>query len=142
MQRAVVILCSALAVIACSKAEPDRPTVRDATARAIAADAAVKPPDARIAPDARVAADAALAPDARRRPPADARPASKLPARGEPCGTGDACADGLTCLRYYGIAGARGPEFTSCETPCKGGKGCPAGTACQMVADGPGQVCR
>ncbi len=65
------------------------------------------------------------------------------PGIGEVCGDADACATGLTCVTYYGIAGARGPAFKSCEVPCPGGKGaCPAGTACTTIADGPGQVCR
>lgn len=63
---------------------------------------------------------------------------------GETCGAGDACAPGLTCVSYYGIAGARGPAFKSCEIRCDGDhKGaCPTGTTCMTVSDGPGRVCR
>jgi hypothetical protein len=61
---------------------------------------------------------------------------------GERCGAGDACADGLTCISYYGIAGARGPAFNSCEIRCAGEKSCPNGTTCMTVSDGPGRVCR
>jgi hypothetical protein len=74
---------------------------------------------------------------------ADPAPPSRAtaPGRGQSCDNGT-CASGLQCIRYYGIAGTRGPEFTSCETPCPDGKGCPKGTTCMTVADGPGQVCR
>lgn len=66
-----------------------------------------------------------------------------MPGRGEQCGDGDACATGLQCLHYYGIAGPRGPELTSCETPCKDDKNaCTDGTKCVKIADGPGEVCR
>ena len=64
------------------------------------------------------------------------------PGMGESCGPNDACAQGLTCVSYYGIAGARGPEFKSCEIKCGDGTACPAGTKCITIADGPGQVCR
>jgi hypothetical protein len=70
-------------------------------------------------------------------------PAAAKPKMGENCGAGDACGDGLTCVSYYGIAGARGPQFKTCETKCgKGGGACPSGTKCVTIADGPGQVCR
>ena len=59
-----------------------------------------------------------------------------------PGGANDACAEGLTCVSYYGIAGARGPQFKSCEVRCQTGTECPAGTRCITIADGPGQVCR
>jgi len=57
---------------------------------------------------------------------------------------GDAtCAAGQTCVSYYGIAGPRGPKFTSCERTCgEGDPECPAGESCITIADGPGQVCR
>lgn len=67
---------------------------------------------------------------------------------GAPCGEGDGngnrCpAAGTTCVKYYGIAGPRGPEFSSCEIPCADDKSvCPAGSRCVTVADGPGAVCR
>jgi hypothetical protein len=67
--------------------------------------------------------------------------AGKLPGRGVPCLEG-ACSKGLTCVEYYGIAGARGPKFSSCETPCGGNAVCPEGLTCTTIADGPGQVCR
>jgi hypothetical protein len=64
------------------------------------------------------------------------------PGIGENCGPNDACAKGLTCVSYYGIAGARGPQFKSCEIKCTADKDCPAGHKCTTIADGPGQVCR
>ena len=65
------------------------------------------------------------------------------PGIGENCGANDACAKGLTCVAYYGIAGARGPQFKSCEIRCGAGTpACPAGHKCITIADGPGQVCR
>lgn len=66
---------------------------------------------------------------------------SAQPAQGQPCADGN-CAPGLECVEYYGIAGPRGPAFTSCEIRCTGGKGCPAGQHCTTISDGPGQVCR
>lgn len=70
---------------------------------------------------------------------ADVRPAPK---QGEACDANGRCAPGLTCLHYRGIAGARGPELSSCEIPCAHGERCPAGQACATLADGPGPVCR
>lgn len=64
-----------------------------------------------------------------------------LPKQGEKC-PDDHCEAGLTCVSYYGIAGASGPKFTSCEIPCAGGAACPQGQKCITIADGPGQVCR
>lgn len=64
------------------------------------------------------------------------------PGIGENCGAGDKCAKGLTCVAYYGIAGARGPQFKTCEVKCTADAQCPSGTKCVTVADGPGQVCR
>ena len=64
------------------------------------------------------------------------------PGIGENCGDGDKCAKGLTCVSYYGIAGARGPQFKTCEIKCTADAQCPSGTKCVTVADGPGQVCR
>ena len=81
-------------------------------------------------------------------PPKEAPPATPPPANttapgvGQNCGSGGACADGLECISYYGIAGARGPQFKSCEIRCSAEKQCPSGLACKTVADGPGQVCR
>lgn len=60
------------------------------------------------------------------------------------CG-GRTCAPGETCASYYGIAGPRGPLFHECVIRCRRGEpndGCPAGTICYTVADGPGDVCR
>lgn len=62
------------------------------------------------------------------------------PMLGEPCGPGDTCGIGA-CVSYRGIAGARGPEFKSCEIRCEQGN-CREGRKCITIADGPGQVCR
>lgn len=64
--------------------------------------------------------------------------------QGQGCGTAEAqCATGLSCESYYGIAGASGPQFQTCEIPCsQPGALCPLGQACVTVADGPGQVCQ
>jgi len=67
---------------------------------------------------------------------------SELPVQGQPCTEAGECAEGLECLRYRGIAGDKGPTFTSCEIPCAGGQACPDGMKCRTIADGPGQVCR
>ena len=65
------------------------------------------------------------------------------PDQTEKCGPGDRCGDGLTCITYYGVAGASGPQFKTCEIPCGKGKAtCPTGQKCANIADGPGQVCR
>ncbi len=64
-----------------------------------------------------------------------------LPLQGQPCAEGR-CAAGLACVEYYGIAGPRGPRFTSCEIRCAAGGSCPAGQQCITIADGPGTVCR
>jgi hypothetical protein len=67
------------------------------------------------------------------------------PGMGEKCGENDACAKGFECVSYYGIAGARGPQFKSCEIKCEMQNKesvCPKGTQCTTIADGPGQVCR
>jgi hypothetical protein len=77
-------------------------------------------------------------------PPDEPAPTVEPPgsAQGEPC-PDDRCADGLECVHYYGIAGANGPEFTSCEIRCAADASvCPDGQSCITVADGPGQVCR
>jgi eight-cysteine-cluster-containing protein len=65
-----------------------------------------------------------------------------LPGQGQTCAEGGRCHDGLTCVEYYGVAGKRGPKFSSCEIPCGRGKTCPDGQECVTIADGPGQVCR
>lgn len=68
--------------------------------------------------------------------------AAVAPAIGEKCGEGDACAAPATCVKYYGIAGARGPEFKTCEVRCDDDSACPTGRKCTTIADGPGRVCR
>ena len=55
------------------------------------------------------------------------------------CG-GRTCRPGQECIEYYGIAGPSGPLLRSCEWRCAAG--CPAGTRCVTIADGPGKVCR
>ena len=60
---------------------------------------------------------------------------------GQPC-TDGACSAGMECVKYYGIAGPRGPEFSSCEIKCSEKSACPDGTHCATIADGPGAVCR
>jgi hypothetical protein len=65
----------------------------------------------------------------------------KLAKQGEAC-AGGKCARGLTCVKYRGIAGASGPEFSSCEIRCTKNSKCPKGQSCITIADGPGQVCR
>lgn len=74
-------------------------------------------------------------------PPTPAGNARVQDAQGQPCQNGQ-CPAPLTCVTYYGIAGPRGPKFTSCEIPCPGGGKCPPGQTCGIIADGPGQVCR
>jgi hypothetical protein len=64
------------------------------------------------------------------------------PGIGDNCGPNDTCGKGLTCVSYYGIAGARGPQFKTCEIKCKADASCPADHKCVTIADGPGQVCR
>jgi hypothetical protein len=61
---------------------------------------------------------------------------------GQSCGDGGTCSPGTECVKYYGIAGPRGPQFSSCEIPCSEKSTCPTGTHCTTVADGPGAVCR
>jgi hypothetical protein len=64
-------------------------------------------------------------------------------ALGANCDDTGACQSGVSCLKYFGIAGPSGPEFSSCEIPCTGkGDACPEGTKCMTIADGPGEVCR
>jgi hypothetical protein len=60
---------------------------------------------------------------------------------GAECSGDQRCEVGA-CTSYFGIAGPSGPEFRSCEITCPAGKGCPAGTTCIQIADGPGAVCR
>jgi eight-cysteine-cluster-containing protein len=59
--------------------------------------------------------------------------------------SGEHCRPGQECVSYYGIAGTKGPELHSCEWRCRPGApndGCPPGTRCQSLIDGPGRVCR
>ncbi|CAN5888209.1 hypothetical protein BH11MYX3_BH11MYX3_23400 [soil metagenome] len=67
-------------------------------------------------------------------------PAKTIP--GQPCDPADACGTGFECVKYYGIAGPRGPQFSSCEVKCGEGAACPEGLKCITIADGPGAVCR
>ncbi len=52
------------------------------------------------------------------------------------------CKPGQDCVSYFGIAGAAGPKFESCEWTCALGKRCPKGMTCRTISDGPGPVCR
>lgn len=63
------------------------------------------------------------------------------PKLGEPCTPDGVCGEG-TCVKYYGIAGPRGGEFTSCEIRCDADGRCEGNRKCITIADGPGQVCR
>ncbi|HEY4242217.1 MAG TPA: hypothetical protein VGM88_20510 [Kofleriaceae bacterium] len=60
------------------------------------------------------------------------------------CGPSDACVAPTTCMHYFGIAGKRGGELTSCEIACKQDADCPVEHRhCVAVADGPsGLTCR
>ncbi len=69
-------------------------------------------------------------------------PLPPLPAQGQPCNAAGQCDKSLECVKYYGIAGARGPQFTSCEIRCAENGKCPTGQSCRTIADGPGRVCR
>jgi len=65
-----------------------------------------------------------------------------IPQGGDCSAINAVCSNGTVCLSYYGIAGANGPEFKTCEIPCSfAGAGCPLGQSCATIADGPGQVC-
>lgn len=57
------------------------------------------------------------------------------------CGT-QTCKPGQECIEYYGIAGPKGPKFSSCEVKCGKDGSCPKPTKCVTIADGPGRVCR
>ncbi len=67
-------------------------------------------------------------------------PPKTLP--GQPCDADDACGAPFECVKYYGIAGARGPQFSSCEIKCGEKAACPDKLKCITIADGPGAVCR
>lgn len=64
-------------------------------------------------------------------------------AQGGDCSATNAvCSNGSVCLSYFGIGGASGPQFKTCEVPCShAGASCPLGQSCATIADGPGQVC-
>lgn len=94
------------------------------------------------------AADSGAAPSAGEppgaEPGADSGAAPAEPGAGEggaKCGD-ETCTEGRECVSYYGIAGASGPQFHSCEWKCDRKQACPAGTTCTTIADGPGAVCR
>jgi hypothetical protein len=110
--------------------------------------------DAGAAPDAGGPADAAVTPaqdtpaqgsggpaGGSKGTPGGSATGDSLPGQGQACAEGK-CAAGLSCVEYYGIAGPRGPKFSSCEIRCGGGGKCPGGQTCVTIADGPGQVCR
>ena len=86
------------------------------------------------APDRQDGEDAGDRPD---------RSSHALDGQGAAC-RNDQCPEPLTCVKYYGVAGPQGPEFSSCEIPCPRGTddACPKGQTCVTIADGPGQVCR
>lgn len=66
-----------------------------------------------------------------------------VPQGGDCSAPATTCASGTTCVAYFGVAGAMGPEFRTCETPCSHpGASCPVGQSCVTIADGPGAVCR
>lgn len=67
---------------------------------------------------------------------------SDLPLQGESCVDAGECAEGLECVRYYGIAGDKGPQLATCEIQCGEGGSCPEGMSCKDIADGPSNVCR
>ena len=74
--------------------------------------------------------------------PSTAAKGNDLSQQGQPCPDGT-CAEGLRCLSYYGIAGANGPQFATCELPCAANSNaCPSDQQCVVIADGPGQVCK
>ena len=89
---------------------------------------------------------AAPTPPAPKEAPPTTPPAAgtTAPGVGQTCGSGDECAPGLECIKFYGIASPRGPQFKSCEIKCGAQEKspCPDGTKCTTIADGPGQVCR
>ncbi|MGE0545885.1 MAG: hypothetical protein AB7O24_09750 [Kofleriaceae bacterium] len=133
------------------------PPAHDAPLGSTAPNVATPAPDAEPAPPATPVdlgpppakpADTGSTPGKPAKPPADAGGTADESApgnQGEACrATTPRCTKGLTCVEYYGIAGPRGPKFTSCEIPCppNGKASCPSGQRCAMIADGPGHVCR
>ena len=72
-------------------------------------------------------------------------PEPEQPAVQPPICAGQPCDPPRECISYYGIAGPSGPMFYACEIRCERGRdddGCPEGTRCVTIADGPGDVCR
>jgi len=74
--------------------------------------------------------------------PAPVPPVADAPGIGQKCGANDLCAPPAGCVSYYGIAGAKGPQFKTCEVKCDAKTACPDGKKCTTIADGPGSVCR
>ena len=74
-------------------------------------------------------------------PPPTTQGPPQGPGIGEKCGPNDSCGQGA-CVSYYGIAGARGPQFKTCEIKCADDSACPKDRKCRAIADGPGRVCR
>lgn len=77
-------------------------------------------------------------------PPLESSPLESETPADETC-DGQPCAAPRECIRYFGIAGPSGPTFHACEIRCERGvqnDGCPEGTRCVIIADGPGEVCR
>ncbi len=74
------------------------------------------------------------------------QPAPQPPTETPGTACGDrTCNPGQDCITYFGVAGPAGPKFYACEIRCKQGQandGCPTGTRCNVIADGPGPVCR
>lgn len=60
---------------------------------------------------------------------------------GSACGSGDTCAAPMECVKYFGVAGAKGGQLSSCEVRCEK-ETCPEHSHCATIADGPGRVCR
>ena len=88
------------------------------------------------------AADAATPPalDAAIPPPIDAQEPKRPVGQGEACPDGTPCETGLSCVKYVAVTGQ---SLATCEIPCKvRGGTCPAGQACTVIADGPGEVCQ
>ena len=56
------------------------------------------------------------------------------------CVNGACSASLLTPVTFYGIAGTAGPQFCTCEIPCRT-TACPSNMKCTTIADGPGSVC-
>ncbi|MCP4694290.1 MAG: hypothetical protein GY859_40025 [Desulfobacterales bacterium] len=64
-------------------------------------------------------------------------------AQGGDCSAeGAVCRRPTACVEYYGIGGAAGPLFKTCEIPCEEDYNCPDGQNCILIADGPGHVCQ